>query len=374
MALLLTEEQTMLQNSAQEFLQRRAPVSHLRALRDEGSETGFSPAVWQEMVAMGWPAIVIDAAHGGLGFGFTGLGIVLQELGRTLTPSPLLSSAMIAAAAIRHGGSAEQQDQLLPAIASGGRIFALAADEGQRHDPRRVETRLAPNGGGFRLDGAKRYVADGMAADTVLVSARHDNGDLALGVVPVDAAGVARQRRQLLDTHVAADFSFQGVAVAESALLGGRGDRSASLRYALDAGVIGQSAELLGVAREAFERTLDYLRQRKQFGVPIGSFQALQHRAAMLCNDLELSTSLVLHALQQLDAGAADLGEVASMTKAKVAETAMRATAEGIQMHGGIGMTDEFEIGFFYKRARILETLLGDRHYHLDRYARERGY
>jgi acyl-CoA dehydrogenase len=157
-------------------------------------------------------------------------------------------------------------------------------------------------------------------------------------------------------------------------LLGGRGDRSASLRYVLDAGVIGQSAELLGVAREAFERTLEYLRQRKQFGVPIGSFQALQHRAAMLCNDLELSTSLVLHALQQLDAGAADLGEVASMTKAKVAETAMRATAEGIQMHGGIGMTDEFEIGFFYKRARILETLLGDRHYHLDRYARERGY
>lgn len=374
MPLLLTEEQTLLQESAREFLQRRAPVSHLRALRDEGSQAGFSRELWNEIAELGWPAIAIDEADGGLGFGFIGLGIVLQEMGRTLTPAPLLASAMMAVAAIRHAGTAEQKKTLLPLIASGKRIVVPAFDEGARHDPLAIRTRVRRNAAGYRLEGAKRYVADGMMADDFLVSARDDEGALVLAQVPADAAGINRERRRLLDTHVAADLRFDGVALPEAALLGGSGDRSDALWYTLDAGVIGQSAELLGVAREAFERTLAYLRERKQFGVPIGSFQALQHRAAMLCNDLELSTSLVLHALQRLDAGAGGLGEVASMTKAKLADTAMRVTAEAIQMHGGIGMTDEFEIGFFYKRSRILETLHGDRNFHLDRFARARGY
>jgi alkylation response protein AidB-like acyl-CoA dehydrogenase len=142
----------------------------------------------------------------------------------------------------------------------------------------------------------------------------------------------------------------------------------------LDVARIGQSAELLGVALEAFERTMNYLKERKQFGVPIGSFQALQHRAANLYTELEMCKSLVLGALQQLDAGVADLAETASLCKAKVSEISMLATSEAIQMHGGIGMTDEFEIGFFYKRVRILETLLGDRYFHLDRFALQRGY
>lgn len=377
MALLLTEEQNLLRESAREFLEAKAPVGHLRKLRDEGSETGFSRELWDEMAELGWPAIVIDEADGGLGFGFTGLGIVLQETGRTLTPSPLLASAMVAAAAVRHGGTAEQKQALLPAIASGATIVVPAFDEGLRHQPLQVETRIGPNGGGLRLTGAKRYVADGMMADEYLVSARDAGGALVLLRVPADTTGLTRERRQLLDTHVGADLAFDGIELDPDALLGGPGDRAATLEHALDAAVIGQSAELLGVALEAFERTLDYLRERKQFGVPIGSFQALQHRAAILRNDLELGTSLVLNALQRLDANGANggnLGEIASMTKAKLAETATRATAEAIQMHGGIGMTDEFDIGFFYKRARIVETVYGDRHFHLDRYARERGY
>ena len=379
MALVLTEEQTMLQESARDFLHSRAPASHLRDLRDRASETGFSPELWQEMSAMGWPAIVIPEAYGGLGFGYTGLGLVLQESGRTLTPSPLLASAMMVPAALLRSGTPEQKTALLPRLAAGRSVATLAMDEHNQHDPQHVTTRVSRNAGGFLLNGHKRFVLDGMAADTVIVSARgggkpSDPGGISLFVIPGSTPGIAIARCQALDTHVVADITLNEVQLPASALLGAEHQGLETLEHALDAGRIGQSAELLGVALEAFERSLAYLKERQQFGVPIGSFQALQHRAAILFAELEMCKSLVLHALQQLDAGTDRLAELASMTKAKVAVTAMRATAEAIQFHGGIGMTDEFDIGFFYKRARILETLLGDRYYHLDRYSRERGY
>ncbi|MEJ8568170.1 acyl-CoA dehydrogenase family protein [Elongatibacter sediminis] len=379
MALTLNEEQTMLRDSAREFLQQRAPVQHLRSLRDDESATGMCADLWREMTELGWPAIAIDESDGGLGFGFTGLGIVLQETGRTLTPSPLLTSAMMSAAAIRHGASATQRETWLPDIAAGQSILVPACDEQTRHNPEAIETRIENHGGELKLTGARRHVPDGMAADAFLVSARNEEGDIVLVRVAANATGLAREPVRLLDTHIGAHLRFDAISLSADDVLGGPGDRSATLHHLLDTGVIGQSAELLGVASEAFERTLNYLRERKQFGVPIGSFQALQHRAADLCNDLELGTSLVLHALHRLDQPGGgnelpSLSETASMTKARLAAIAMRATAEAIQMHGGIGMTDEFDIGFFYKRARILETLLGDRHFHLDRFARLRGY
>lgn len=381
MALVLNEEQLMLQQSARDFLRNQAPVRHLRALRDTVCEQGFSAEIWQHMAALGWPAVAIPEAWGGLGFGYAGLGIILQETGRTLTPSPLLSSAMMAAAAVLRGGSDAQKSALLPAIATGESIVTLASDEHSQYRSQHVTSRASRNTGGFVLHGNKRWVLDGMAANTLILSARtggkqSDAGGISLFLVPAATPGITLTRRQLLDTHSVADISLSAVQLPEDALLGPLHEGFAILEHALDAGRIGQSAELLGVALQAFEQTLAYLKERKQFGVAIGSFQALQHRAAILFGEIEMCKSLLLHALQQLDADAAGggLAECASMTKAKLAATAMRVTAEAIQMHGGIGMTDEFDIGFFYKRARILETLLGDRYYHLDRFARQRGY
>jgi len=379
MALVLNEEQLMLQESARNFLHSQAPVSHLRALRDQASETGFSNEIWQQMAAMGWPAIAVPEAFGGLGFGYTGLGIVLQETGRTLTPSPLLSSAMMSSAALMHGGSEKQKSSLLPAIAAGESIVTLACDENGQFRPQQVTTRASRNAGGFILNGRKRFVLDGMAAHTLILSARSsgkpsDDEGISVFLVPTTTSGIHISRCLTLDTHVVADVSLSEVQLPEDALLGVEHEGFGLLEHALDVGCIGQSAELLGVALEAFERTLAYLKERKQFGVPIGSFQALQHRAAILFGEIEICKSLVLHALQQLDTDAGGTSERASMTKAKVADTAIRVTAEAIQMHGGIGMTDQFDIGFFYKRARILETMLGGRYYHLDRFAHRRGY
>ena len=369
----------MLQTSARDFLQSQRPVAQLRKLRDDGSGSGFSQDTWAAMCSMGWPAIAVPEKFGGHGFGYAGLGIVLQETGRSLTSSPLLASAMMATAAILQAGGDEQQASLLPGIASGACIATLAFEEGRQHKPHRVECRADRNADGYVLEGQKRFVLEGHVADVLIVSARtrgsaDDADGISLFRVPRDAAGVETAACQLLDTHVAGELRLERVQLPPDALLGEEHKALPALEYALDCGRIGQSAELLGVAREAFERAVAYLKERRQFGVPVGSFQALQHRCAALFGELELCESLVLSALQALDGASRKLAEIASMTKAKLADIAMKATAEAIQLHGGIGMTDEFDIGFFYKRAQILESLLGDRYYHLDRYALQRGY
>lgn len=373
MALVLNEEQQMLRDSARNFLQSRAPVSHLRALRDGDNREGFSRDLWAEMAEMGWPAILVPEQYGGLGYGFTGIGIVLEETGRTLTPSPLLCTAMVGAAAIVRAGSHEQCETLLPGVASGEHLLSLACDESPRHAPDRVATTAEKNGDGYRISGRKINVADGHVADTFIVSTRTANG-ISLFLVPRGASGVGVEPVRQLDTHYAAHVSFEAVEVDESNLLGALDDGAGLLEYLLDVGRTGASAEMLGLAQEVFAQTLDYLKERKQFGVPIGSFQALQHRAAHLFGELEMCRSLVLKALQTLDERLDGDPELASLTKSKLGETAHLAATEAIQMHGGIGMTDAFDVGFFLKRCKILDQLYGDSHYHLDRFARERGY
>jgi len=379
MALVLNEEQMMLRESARDFLHSRAPVGHLRQLRDSGNKEGFCRDLWQEMVNMGWTAILVPEEHGGLGYGFTGLGIVLEETGRTLTPSPLLSSSLMAVAGLLRAGSAAQKAALLPGLANGESLFAVAFDESHRHRPEFVTSRALVQDGGFKLSGSKTAVLDGQFADTLLVSARTAGGDgdsdgISLFLVPANSEGLYIESYEVLDTHYAANIRFDNILLGTDSLMGPLNQGGNILQYILDVGRLGQSAELLGIAQEAFERSLEYLKERKQFGVAIGSFQALQHRAAILFGEIELCKSLLINSLHTLDTGKEDLRELASMTKAKLCETASRATAEAIQMHGGIGMTDEFDIGFYFKRARILETFLGNRYYHLDRYALSRGY
>jgi alkylation response protein AidB-like acyl-CoA dehydrogenase len=373
MALVLNEEQAMLKDAARDFLQERAPISHLRELRDSGNSEGFSRELWNEMVEMGWTAIVVPEEHGGLDYGYTGLGIVLEESGRTLTPSPLLGTALTGVAALNMGGTAEQRAAILPGVISGERLLALACDEGTAHDPGRVDTVAESTAEGYRLNGQKTAVLDGHVADTFIVSARTAEG-VSLFLVPANAGGVTVEAYPELDICRAANITFDGVELSAADLLGTAGCGGELLDSILDAARIGASAELLGIAQEAFGRTMEYLKERKQFGVPIGSFQALQHRAAQLFGEIEMCKSLVLKALQTLDESGENNPELASMTKAKLSETAHRAATEAIQMHGGIGVTDDFDIGFFLKRCRILEALYGDRYFHLDRYARIRGY
>ncbi|MEH6635408.1 MAG: acyl-CoA dehydrogenase [Halioglobus sp.] len=379
MALILNEEQTMLKDSAAGFLAEKATVANLRELRDSGNERGFSDEVWNEMAQMGWAGIAIAEEFGGLGYGYTGLGLVLEQVGRNLSASPLQSTVLVAATLISELGNAQQKEQLLPAIAAGERLVSLALQEGAHHAPQQVALVAVADGDSYVLNGAKVLVLDASAADTFIVIARTsgDAGDeqgLSAFLVAAGSAGVAVERRTLVDSGNAGALALDNVRVPAAQLLGIEGEAWSGLNRALDISNIGLASELLGLSVEAFERTVGYLKERKQFGRVIGSFQGLQHRAAELYAELELARSIVLQALQKVDAGEQDLSLIASAAKAKLCEVAQRATNEAIQMHGGIGMTDEHEIGFFIKRARVAQHTFGDYNYHLDRFAQLNGF
>ena len=379
MALVLNEEQVMLKDAAAGFLAEKASVAHLRALRDSGDQQGFAGEVWAEMAQMGWAGIAIPEAFGGLGYGYTGLGLVLEQAGRNLSASPLQSAVLVAATLVAELGNAQQKEALLPAIAGGERLVSLALQEGLHHAPLDVASTAVRDGDDYLVSGCKLMVLDASSADQFIVivrsggSAGQEQGLSAL-LVDADSAGLSVQRRSLVDSRNAGALSLENVRVPAANLLGAEGEAWAGLARTLDIANIGLAAELLGLSTEAFERTVAYLKERKQFGRVIGSFQGLQHRAAELFAELELARSIVLQALQAIDAGEESLALLASAAKAKLCEVAQRATNEAIQMHGGIGMTDEHEIGFFIKRARVAQHTFGDYNYHLDRFARLNGF
>ena len=379
MALVLNEEQQMLKESAQGFLAEFAPVAELRKQRDTGSETGYADNLWGQMVDMGWAAILVPEAYGGLEFGHVGMGQIVEQTGRTLTASPLFATGILGVTAINKAGSEEQKAELLGAIAGGEITTALAVDETAHHAPAQISMAATKQGSGYSLNGSKRFVADGGTADKLIVAARSSGeaGDMkgiSLFIVDRTAAGVEVERTATTDGRNYANINFNNVEVAESALLGEEGKGFRALSATLDAGNIFLAAELLGISQESFDRTLQYLKERKQFGVLIGSFQALQHRAADWWSQIELCKSVVLKALQAMDEGDMRMPAMASIAKAKLSEVAELATNEAIQMHAGIGMTDEYEIGFFIKRARPAQTLFGDNSYHTDRFALLNGY
>ena len=379
MALVLNDDQTMIRESAEGFFASEAPVGELRRLRDTADTTGFDRGLWAKMAEMGFAGVLVPEAHGGSGFGYVAAGLVQEAVGRNLSLSPLLSTAILASTALIRGGSPEQQAQYLPQIASGERLFALAADEAPRHAPSHVTTRAEASGNGFRLNGVKSFVLDGHVADTLIVAARtggddDDSAGITLFLVDAKAAGVSVARRSMADSRNAAAVTLTDVQVDGADVLGSVGEGWAVLDRVLDAGRACLAAEMLGVAGESFARTVDYLKQREQFGVKIGSFQALQHRAAHLFCEVELARSATLRALTALDADEDRVPLFASVAKAKSGEVAKLSTNEAVQMHGGIGMTDDFDIGFFMKRARAAQETFGDIAFHGDRIATLMGY
>jgi len=373
---VLSEEQSMLRDSARTWVQEKSPVTAFRKMRDSNAPLGYDPSAFAEMAEMGWTGVIIPEAFGGSEFGYLGLGLILEETGRTLTASPLLSSALAAASAIILGGSEAQKSEYLPAIASGELIGTLAIDEGAHHAPEKTALAAKKSGSGYSLTGAKTFVLEGMAAGLFVVSARTagkpgDTDGISLFLVKADAKGVSRKALKLADSRGAANVTFDG---AEGALLGEEGKGWPLLEKTLDRARAGLAAEMLGAAIQAFETTLDYLKVRVQFGQVIGSFQALQHRAAKMFTDLELSRSCVEAALQAIDDDSADVPELVSLAKAKMGDTLHLVSNEMVQMHGGIGMTDAHDAGLYLKRARAAEATYGGQAYHRDRYARINGY
>ncbi len=354
---VLNEEQSMLRDAAKSWVQEKSPVTAFRKMRDSGVELGYDADAWNEMAEMGWAGVIIPEEYGGSDFGYLSMGLILEETGRTLTASPLLASGLAAASALVLGGSDAQKSEWLPKIAGGEVVGALAIDEGAHHAPEKVALKAEKSGSGYKLSGSKSFVLEGMAAGLLIVSARTsgkpgDTDGITLFLVAGDAKGVSRKRLHLADSRGAANITFDGVEVGADAVLGEVDKGYALLEKTLDRARAGLCAEMLGSAVQAFEVTLDYLKVRVQFGQVIGSFQALQHRAAKMFTDLELARSAVEAALQAIDADTPDVPELVSLAKAKMGDVFHLVSNEMVQMHGGIGMTDAHDAGFYMKRAR----------------------
>ena len=379
MALSLNDDQKMIRESADGFFKTEAPVAQHRKLRDEADATGFDRTVWAKMAEMGFAGVLVPEAHGGAGFGHVAAGLIMEAIGRNLSAAPMLSTAILGVTALNTAGTPEQQARYLPLIAEGKRLFALAADEAARHNPAHVTTTATASGNGFKLNGTKGFVLDGHVADTLIVAARTagDQGDKAgitLFLLDAKTPGIDTIRRSMVDSRNAARITLTEVQVDGADVLGEVGGGFAILEAILDAGRACLAAEMLGVSGESFDRTIDYLKQREQFGQKIGSFQSLQHRAAHLFCEVELARSATLRALTALDEKDERASLFASLAKAKSGEVAKLATNEGVQMHGGMGMTDDFDIGFYMKRARAAQETFGDIAFHGDRLARIMGY
>jgi len=378
--LVLTEDQELLAKTAADFVNERSPVARVRELRDSDDADGFSRALWKEMAELGWVGIPFPESHGGADMGLAEMAVVLEELGRKLAPEPFLSNCLLAGQVILRAGSEAQQQAWLPGLVEGEKLLALAHQEpNSRFDLAAVATRAERDGDGWRLSGEKIAVLDGTAADALVVAARtagddRDRAGISLFLVPKDAPGLQLERQHRIDSRNAARIHLDGVAVGSDAQLGVEGEGASILEEVVDLATVGLCAEMLGSMSEAFERTLDYLKQRVQFGVPIGSFQALKHRAAEMFIEIELCRSAVMGAARALDEGAPEAQKLVSLAKARCSDAAILVTNEAVQMFGGIGMTDEHEIGFFMKRARVAELTFGDAKYHRDRWARLSEY
>jgi acyl-CoA dehydrogenase len=380
MQLVLTEDQSMLASTASAFITEQSPVSRMRKLRDSQDPRGYSLDVLAKMAELGWTAIAFNEADGGLGMGLAEAVLVTEAMGRALAPEPLLGSVLLAGHALSQAGSVAQKTAWLGPLIAGDKVLALAyAEPGSRFDLTRVTTRAERTPQGYRLSGDKTHVLAGFMADAYVVVARTagvagDREGLSLFLVAAGAKGLTSTRQVRVDSQNSALLALRGVEVTERDVLGTVGEAWPVLASAIDRATVALCGEMLGGMSEAFERTLAYLKERKQFGVAIGTFQALKHRAARIFIEIELSRSAVMAAARALDANDGDGPMLVSLAKARLSDAYCLIANEAVQMHGGIGMTDEHEIGFFLKRARACEMTFGDAAFHRDRFASLGGF
>ena len=379
MPLYYDDDQAMLSETAQQFMSEEGAIAkQLRHWRDRDCKDGFGHGLWKQFAEMGFTGMLVDEDDGGLGMGHVEAGIVLENIGRNLTPSPFLSSSVLAATALRHG-SDDVRGRWLPGLIEGEKVYSVAIDEGAKHRPETIACKAEKSGNGFKLSGKKDYVVYGASSEMIVVAARTSGSDsdtdgITLFAVPQDASGMSHDRVRLVDSSMASHVTFDGVELDGDAVIGEVDGGREVLNAMLMAGRVGAAAEGVGVAQGAMDMTVDYLKQRKQFGKLIGEFQALQHRAAHLYSEVEIARAVTIKAAQMLDGGSEKADLMASVAKAKVAKAAGLAVREGVQMHGGIGMTDEYDIGLYMKRDRALQEFLGDQYYHAGRVAEMSGY
>ncbi len=369
----------MIRDQAQNWVSTQSPVKKFREMRDSDVDIAFFPETWSSMVEMGWTGILVPEAYGGSELGYLTVGVVLEQIGRNLTASPLFASAVVGTSALVLAGNEDQKQHYLPKIVDGTSILTLAVDEGPRTKPEGVALSAEAAGDGFKLSGSKTFVHEGMAATDFVVAARTsgaagETDGITLFIVPSDADGVSRNRLKTVDSRGYANVDFDGVTVGKDAVLGIVGEGFSPLDQILDRARATLAAEMLGTASQAFEMTLDYLKNRKQFGQVIGSFQALGHRAAAMFTAQELTRSCVEAALTAIDEGDDNVALMCSLSKCKAGEFMHDMSNELIQIHGGIGMTDEFDAGFYLKRARVLENAFGNQAFHKNRFAKLKGF
>ena len=379
MKLVLTEEEQFLKDTAKNFANERSPITHFRALRDNNDPLLWDKDLWSEMAKLGWPGILIPEDYGGSNFGITGISVILNECAKTLTPSPLFATGVIGAYSITNYGTDKQKEFYLPKIVSGELTTALAIDESSHHNPADTEIIAKKEGSNFIINGKKTFVIDGASADLIILLARTsgNKGDmvgLTLFLVDANLSGVDKIKLDMADSRNYSNINFNNVKIPDIDILGDLETGGETIENILDIARIAMASEMLGNAEAAFETTLDYLKQRKQFGALIGSFQALQHRAAEMFCEIELTKSSVMGAMKAADEGSNELQRLSSLAKTMAGETLHLVSNEAVQMHGGIGVTDEYDIGFFLKRARVAEQIFGSSKYHTERYANLSGF
>jgi len=371
--LTLSEDETMLVDSARGFLDDASPIEKFRELRDAGK--AYNPELWKQMADLGWTGVLVPEDQGGIDMGHTAANLLASEMGKTLVSSPFISTAVVAATALRHSKDNPRATEALSGIAAGDVTYGLAIDEGSKHSPECTVMEAKKVGNGFELSGNKTFVVDGANANRLLVLARTGDGDaLTLFDIPADREGIKRTSQNMIDARDSANIDFEKVDATGEDIIGTVDRALDVLKPALAAGQAALSAEMVGLSSGAFGMTVGYLQQRKQFGILIGQFQALQHRAAHLWSEIEITASTILNAGRLLDEDPENAELAVSLAKARANQTAKLAVMEGVQMHGGIGMTDAFDMGFFMKRARVAQEWLGDYGYHAEKIAQAKGY
>tara|TARA_B100000035_G_scaffold296543_1_gene288556 strand:+ start:1234 stop:2370 length:1137 start_codon:yes stop_codon:yes gene_type:complete len=378
MSLVLNEEQIFLKDSAKKFASEKTPTTHFREVRDSEIDNCYDDKIWQEMVSLGWTGILVPEEYGGSNFGVAGISSILEELGRTLTPSPLFSTAVVGVSLINFA-SDEVKKEILPKVVQEGLRLCFALEESNHHDPLKISCEAKNDGTNFIITGEKSFVVDGGFADKIIVACRtsgeEGNKDgLSLFILNRNSKGLTITPTKMVDSRNAANMKFDNVKVSSDMLIGREDNAYEIIESVLDISRAAISAEMLGSALQAYEITLDYLKEREQFGSKIGSFQALQHRAAIMFSELELCKSCVIESITSFDEGGNDSERLASLTKAKVGEVFHLISNESVQMHGGIGVTDEYDIGLYLKRARVAEQIFGNSEFHKNRYAELTGY
>ena len=373
--LLLNDEQEMLSKTAHEFIRERAPAARIRAFRDPKDEVGFSRALWNEMAELGWLGLQIPEAYDGLGLGFFDLCVVLEQSGRELMPEPFVSTLLLGTQALLLGGTEAQKKALLPGISVGETLVTIGYEEaGSQGATSKVATTARKSAAGFEISGEKIQVLDGHLADRIIVSAATSDSGYTLFLVDPAQSGVTITRQSRIDGLNAAIVRLDGVSVKADDIVGELDGGATLLQAVCDRAAVGLSAQMLGASEQAFADTIEYLKEREQFGVPIGSFQALQHRAVSVYTEIALTRSVVLAAARAIDEAPDDVPRLASLAKATASETFMHAAKEAIQMHGGIGVTDEHDIGFYIKRAQATYMTFGRPSQHRQRWAELHGY